>query len=175
MYDMTCYPKNQSGNPTLDKLVRQSQNNGGDALYNSTESVSEGDVLDYILISKLPHITSRATWLTEYSFRDVLSKGLTYNQDVKIALYHDAEAAKSNLLKKADAVWTGDMFSQNYRKDTKTGDTIMDVDLTDQGLAAIMTVRMEFQITTWSFITLLKSILMRQRSWVTAAIQTMRL
>ena len=137
LYDMTCYPKNQSGNPTLDKLVRQSQNNGGDALYNSTESVSEGDVLDYILISKLPHITSRATWLTEYSFRDVLSKGLTYNQDVKIALYHDAEAAKSNLLKKADAVWTGDMFSQNYQKDQKTGESFLDVDLTDQGLAAI--------------------------------------
>ena len=77
LYDMTCYPKNQSGNPTLDKLVRQSQNNGGDALYNSTESASEGDVLDYILISKLPHITSRATWLTEYSFRDELSKRLT--------------------------------------------------------------------------------------------------
>ena len=137
LYDMTCYPKNQSGNPTLDKLVRQSQNNGGDALYNSTESASEGDVLDYILISKLPHITSRATWLTEYSFRDVLSKGLTYNQDVKIALYHDAEAAKGNLTEEADAVWTGDMFSQNYQKDQKTGESFLDVDLTDQGLAAI--------------------------------------
>ena len=137
LYDMTCYPKNQTGNPTLDKLVRQSPENGGDTDYHSTESASEGDILDYILVSKLPHITSKATWLTEYSFRDVLSKGLTYNQDVKIALYHDADAAKNNLTKKADAIWTADMFAQNYRKDAKTGETILDVEITEKGLAAI--------------------------------------
>lgn len=137
LYDMICYPKNQTGNPTLDKLVRQSQDNGGDSEYSSTESASEGDQLDYILVSKLPHITSRATWLTEYSFRDVLSKGLTYNQDVKIALYHNADAAKSNLTEEADVLWNSDMFTQNCQKDTKTGETILDVEITEAGLAAI--------------------------------------
>lgn len=137
LYDMTCYPKNQTGNPTLDKLVRQSPENGGDMTYDSTESASEGDVLDYILVSKLPHITSKTTWLTEYSFRDVLSKGLTYNQDAKIALYHDADAAKNNLTEKADAIWNGDMFTQNYSKDAKTGGSILDINITEKGLAAI--------------------------------------
>ena len=46
--------KNQTGNPTLDKLVRQSPDCGGDGGYDSTETVSEGDVLDYLLVSKIP-------------------------------------------------------------------------------------------------------------------------
>ena len=93
LYDAVCYPKNQTGNPTLDKLVRQSPDCGGDGGYDSTETVSEGDVLDYLLVSKIPHITSQATWLTMYTFKDTLSKGLTYNKDVKIALYsHENDA-----------------------------------------------------------------------------------
>ena len=50
LYDAVCYPKNQTGNPTLDKLVRQSPDCGGDGGYDSTETVSEGDVLDYLLV-----------------------------------------------------------------------------------------------------------------------------
>ena len=60
----------------MDKLVRQSPDCGGDGGYDSTETVSEGDVLDYLLVSKIPHITSQATWLTMYTFKDTLSKSI---------------------------------------------------------------------------------------------------
>lgn len=122
-YDVTCYPKNQSGNPTLDKLVRNatgiaasdtSHNEGNEYLvsnfltgndasgteteidfianreefaYGDTTTASEGDVLDYLLVSKLPHISSQSTYLTEYTFVDILSEGLTYGKDVQIAIY----------------------------------------------------------------------------------------
>lgn len=137
LYDVTCYPKNQTGNPTLDKLVRQSLGSGGDAAYNSTETASEGDVLDYILVSKLPHITSRATWLTEYTFKDTLTKGLTYNKDAKIALYSKEEDARNNRTEKAEVIWTGAEFSQSAVKSGKDGETIVDIAVTDKGLEII--------------------------------------
>ena len=56
-----------------------------DFAYRDTTTASEGDVLDYILVSKLPHISSKATFLSEYTFTDTLSKGISYNRDLKIA------------------------------------------------------------------------------------------
>ena len=75
-YDVTVYPKNQTGNPTLDKTVREAKNstgknNGsltdiGDG-YAHTATASVGDVVDYQIISTLPTITSKATSLSEYT------------------------------------------------------------------------------------------------------------
>lgn len=88
-YDVTVYPKNQTGNPTLDKTVRESKNstgknNGsltdiGDG-YAHTATASVGDVVDYQIISTLPTITSKATSLSEYTYVDTLSKSIKYNK-----------------------------------------------------------------------------------------------
>ena len=115
LYDMICYPKNQTGNPTLDKSVRDVDSK--DETYGNTTTASTGDVLDYTLMSRLPHITSSATYLTQYTFVDTLSKGLTYNQDVKIAFYHDAASAAENKTGEADLIWD----SQSGYFDVKCG------------------------------------------------------
>ena len=80
-YDVTVYPKNQTGNPTLDKTVREAKNstgknNGsltdiGDG-YAHTATASVGDVVDYQIISTLPTITSKATSLSEYTYGKTL-------------------------------------------------------------------------------------------------------
>lgn len=217
LYDMDCYPKNQTGNPTLDKSVRNAYsstaakdkngqvdngqnydysetsgkgslivfnddtnadntadtdeskyvaNRGGytsdgvtagkdganystDYEYRDTQTASAGDVLDYILVSKLPHISSKATFLSEYTFTDILSKGLTYNKDVKIAFYNNAEDANANNTANATTIWdvTSGNQNQDYAevyvtdKDTgahyKNGSTQMKVSLTEKGLNII--------------------------------------
>lgn len=99
-YDVTVYPKNQTGNPTLDKTVREAKNstgknNGGltditDG-YAHTATASVGDTVDYQIISTLPTITSKASALSEYTYVDTLSKGIRYNKnDVVIEFFKDA-------------------------------------------------------------------------------------
>lgn len=163
LYDMVCYPKNQTGNPTLDKSVRRAADrvlpqNGEkvsvadfltaeeDFAYGDTVTASEGDILDYILVSKLPHITSAATYLSEYTFTDTLAAGLRYNRDAKIAFYDNAEDANSNNTENAISVWeldSGD-YTQEYADvtvqdpdtgmQTPDGSTRMNIRLTEQGL-----------------------------------------
>lgn len=212
LYDMTCYPKNQTGNPTLDKSVRNAYSNTnavddkngtvnrGDAYvsskdsealvvfnddsnnpnneadkdaaayvanrggytsdgttagkdgagysydfeYRDTNTASAGDVLDYILVSKLPTITSKSTFLSEYTFTDILSAGLTYNKDVKIAFYDNAADANANNTANAKVKW--DLESDNYFQDYvdvivnngnsawKDGSTQLTVKLKETGL-----------------------------------------
>ena len=223
LYDMTVYPKNQTGNPTLDKSVRNAYSNtvsakadavsgtdkngtvhkgsdyvskndsealvvynkdtnakntadtsdvayvanrggytadgvtagkGGagyseDFSYRDTTTASEGDILDYILVSKLPHISSKATFLSEYTFTDTLAKGLSYNKDVKIAFYDNAEDANANNTQNAVLLWnlaSGD-YSQKYVdvsvEDPNTGavitngETRLKVTMTEDGLGVI--------------------------------------
>lgn len=223
LYDMTVYPKNQTGNPTLDKSVRNAYSNtvsakadavsgtdkngtvhkgsdyvskndseslvvynkdtnakntadtsdaayvanrggytadgvtagkGGagyseDFSYRDTTTASEGDVLDYILVSKLPHISSKATFLSEYTFTDTLAKGLSYNKDVKIAFYDNAEDANANNTQNAVLLWnlaSGD-YSQKYvdvsvedpntGAVTTNGETRLKVTMTEDGLGVI--------------------------------------
>ena len=215
LYDMVCYPKNQTGNPTLDKSVRNAYSNtlaadkngtvdsgsdyvslndsdslvvynddtnaentadagnaayvanrGGytadgttagkngagystDYEYRDTTTASEGDVLDYILVSRLPHITSKATFLSEYTFTDILSEGITYNRDVKIAIYHTAADANANNTANADLIWdlSDGKYAQNYAAVTITdpgtgtdrtdGSTKLTVSLTEAGLEVV--------------------------------------
>ena len=223
LYDMVVYPKNQTGNPTLDKSVRNAYSNtiseasgvasktdknltvhtgsdyisrndsdslvvfnkdtnakntedinaekyvanrggytadgvtagkGGagyseDFAYRDTTTASEGDVLDYILVSKLPHISSKATFLSEYTFTDTLSKGISYNRDLKIAFYNNAEDANANNTKNAVLLWnlsSGD-YSQEYVdvtvQDPNTGavttdgSTRLKLSFTEAGLTVI--------------------------------------
>ena len=137
-YDVYAYPKNQTGNPTLEKLVRNApganatdgSNKAQDTSYLVSEydkndkyvtdrteysydcstTASEGDILDYIIVSKLPHITSTSTYLTQYQFVDTLSKGIEYEKDsVQIAFY------ESN-----PETWAGDI--QAHEPGSQVGD-----------------------------------------------------
>lgn len=100
LYDLTVYPKNQTGNPTLDKTVREAKNSTGKNTgslpdikdgYEHTATASVGDTVDYQIISTLPTITSKASSLSEYTYVDTLSKGIRYNKnDVVIEFFKDA-------------------------------------------------------------------------------------
>ena len=100
LYNVTVYPKNATGKPDLEKTVRETlndtgknngtQNNITDG-YAHTATASDGDVVDYQILSTLPAISSAATYLSTYTYVDTLSRGITYNQnDVVIEFYKDA-------------------------------------------------------------------------------------
>lgn len=99
-YDVSVYPKNQTGNPNLEKTVRENKNSTGKHngsltdikdSYAHTATASAGDVVDYQIISTLPTITSKASALSEYTYVDTLSKGIKYNKnDVVIEFFKDA-------------------------------------------------------------------------------------
>ena len=138
-YDVTVYPKNQTGNPTLDKTVRESKNstgknNGsltdtGDG-YAHTATASVGDVVDYQIISALPTITSKATALSEYTYVDTLSKGIKYNKnDVVIEFFKDAGCTDKI------TTWAEDSgkFSVTYDDTANT----MTIRMTEAGLSEI--------------------------------------
>lgn len=99
-YDVTVYPKNQTGNPNLEKTVREGKNSTGKNTgsltditdgYAHTATASVGDTVDYQVISTLPTITSKASGLSEYTYVDTMSKGIRYNKnDVVIEFFKDA-------------------------------------------------------------------------------------
>ena len=99
-YDVTVYPKNQTGNPDLEKTAREAKNSTGKNTgtltdikdgYAHTATASVGDVVDYQIISTLPTITSKASGLSEYTYVDTMSKGIKYNKnDVVIEFFKDA-------------------------------------------------------------------------------------
>lgn len=99
LYDLTVYPKNQTGNPTLEKTVRENKNSTGKNTgsltdikdgYAHTATASVGDTVDYQILSTLPTITSKASGLSEYTYVDTLSKGIKYNKnDVVIEFFKD--------------------------------------------------------------------------------------
>lgn len=100
IYDVTLYPKNMTGIPSLEKTLREAKadtgkNNGSTTDiadgYAHTGTASAGDTVDYQIISTLPSITSAASYLTDYSFVDTLSKGISYKKgDVALEFYKDA-------------------------------------------------------------------------------------
>lgn len=146
IYDITLYPKNETGIPTLEKTVRESmddtgKNDASDDItdgFNHTATGSSGDVMEYQIISTLPSITSEATFLTAYDFTDVLSAGQSYTKgDVKIEFFTD------NTCTDKVATWReGDgKFVVSYipsETDDST-DTTMTISMTEAGLLEINT------------------------------------
>ena len=157
-YDVICYPKNETGNPTLDKRVRNNpdQDNvttaNADKLadftsarneykYQSTVTASKAERLDYQFISKLPHMTSSTTYLSTYTFDDKMAKGMTYSKDAVIAIYENRDAADSTNVNNVDksgaiAVWkssdTDPKFTATYGK--SGDDSTMKIEMTKAGL-----------------------------------------
>ena len=143
MYDVTLYPKNLTGIPTLEKTLRENQNdtgknNGSNDItdgYAHTGTASDGDVIDYQLVSTLPSITSESTYLTCYTFVDTLSKGLSYNKnDVVLEFFTDAACTdKIASWSEADG-----KFSVSYNTTTEN-ESVMTIEMTAAGLAEINT------------------------------------
>lgn len=134
IYDITLYPKNLTGIPSLEKTLREAKvDTGKTDAYAHTGTASAGDTIDYQIISTLPSITSEATHLSCYTFIDTLSAGLTYTKgDVTLEIFSDA-ACKNSVTgwKEADGY-----FTVSYN-DTKDGKTAMTVEMTAKGLAEI--------------------------------------
>lgn len=142
-YDVCVYPKNETGMPNLEKTVRESQadtgkNNGStDDItdgYAHTATASDGDVVDYQIISTLPTITSPATALTTYTFVDTMSKGIQYNKgDVKIEFFKDK--ACTDLV----ATWAENdgKFTASYTDYDAANGSSMTIEMTADGLSEI--------------------------------------
>ena len=138
-YDVTVYPKNQTGNPTLDKTVREAKNSTGKNTgsltdikdgYAHTATASVGDTVDYQIISTLPTITSKASALSEYTYVDTMSKGIRYNKnDVVIEFFKNAGCTDKI------ATWAvnSGKFTVGYDDTANT----MTIRMTDTGLAEI--------------------------------------
>ncbi len=138
-YDVTVYPKNQTGNPTLEKTVREGmgstgKNNGSVSDitdgYAHTATASVGDTVEYQIISTLPTITSKSSALTAYTYVDTLSKGIRYHKnDVVIEFFSDAACT--------DKITAWDensgKFTVAYDEDANT----MTIAMTESGLAEI--------------------------------------
>ena len=143
IYDVTVYPKNLTGLPTLDKTVREAKissgkNNGSAAItdgYAESATASEGDTVEYQILSTLPSITSTASQLTTYTFVDTLSKGISYKKnDVVLEFYK--EASCTNKI----ATWTADSekFTVAYSAGAN-GEGVMTIAMTAAGLNEINT------------------------------------
>lgn len=153
-YDLTLYPKNETGNPTLEKTVRESKADTGKNAgktdditdgYHHTSTASDGDVVEYQVISTLPTITSPATALTTYTFVDNLSKGIQYNKgDVKIEFFKDTACTDRV------AVWNEQdgKFTTSYTDYSSKSGSQMAIAMTADGLAEINAATTVYDPTT---------------------------
>ena len=138
-YDVTVYPKNQTGNPDLEKTVREAKNSTGKNTgsltdikdgYEHTATASVGDTVDYQIISTLPTITSKASSLSAYTYVDTLSKGIRYNKnDVVIEFFKDAGCT--------DKITTWAENSGKFAVAYDDAANTMTIRMTDTGLAEI--------------------------------------
>ena len=139
LYDLTVYPKNQTGNPTLDKTVREAKNSTGKNTgsltdikdgYAHTATASVGDTVDYQIISTLPTITSKASSLSEYTYVDTMSKGICYNKnDVVIEFFRDSVCT--------DKITTWAEDSGKFTVAYDDAQNIMTIRMTEAGLSEI--------------------------------------
>ena len=138
-YDLTVYPKNRTGNPDLEKTVREAKNSTGKNTgsltdiadgYAHTATASVGDVVDYQIISTLPTITSKASSLSEYTYVDTMSKGIRYNKnDVVIELFKDSGCT--------DKITTWAEDSGKFTVAYDDAQNIMTIRMTEAGLSEI--------------------------------------
>lgn len=142
-YDITLYPKNLTGIPSLEKTLRENIQDTGKHDGSSTDitdgyahtgTASAGDIVDYQIISTLPSITSEATYI-DLGFVDTLSKGLSYTKgDVVLEIFKDAGCTDLvTTWKEADG-----FFTAAYNT-TDAGESVMTIDFTERGLAEINT------------------------------------
>lgn len=144
IYDVTLYPKNMTGIPSLEKTLREAKADIGKNTGNTTDiadgyahtgTASAGDTVDYQIISTLPSITSSASYLSEYTFVDTLSKGISYKKgDVALEFYKDAACTDKI------CTWTEQDGKFTVTYDTaEDGGSGMTIAMTEAGLSEINT------------------------------------
>ena len=142
IYDITLFPKNLTGIPSLEKTLREqiadTGKNGGSTTditdgFAHTGTASAGDVIDYQIISTLPSITSESSYLTCYTFVDTLSSGLSYNKNDVVLEFFSDEACTDLVTtwKEADG-----FFTVNYTN-AAGGAHVMTIEMTPRGLTEI--------------------------------------
>lgn len=141
-YNVVLYPKNETGIVTLEKTVREAAkdtgiNNASDVItdgFTHNATASAGDTVEYQIISTLPTITSTATNISDYTFKDVLARGLSYNGEVTLEFFKDAACTQSV------AKWTeaDNMFTATKVENSDKSHT-MTIAMTDAGLNEINT------------------------------------
>ena len=147
-YDVVVYPKNETGNPTLEKTVREAKTdtgrNGGSEIdiadgYAHTTTASDGDTVEYQIISTLPTITSPATALSTYTFVDELSKGIRYAGEQHDAKDVKLEFFKDNACAEPIATWTeaDGKFEVSYTDYSTEAGSKMTISMTESGLTEI--------------------------------------
>ena len=142
LYDVTIYPKNTTGIVTLEKTVREAKNdtgknNASDVItdgFAHNATASAGDTVEYQIVSTLPTITSTATNISDYTFKDVLARGLSYNGEVTLEFFKDAACTQSV------AKWTeaDNKFTVAKAENSDKSHT-MTIAMTDAGLKEINT------------------------------------
>ena len=153
IYDITLFPKNLTGIPSLEKTLREQivdtgKNDGSTTDitdgYAHTGTASAGDVIDYQIISTLPSITSESTYLTAYTFIDTLSRGLSYNKNDVVLEFFVDEACTDLITtwKEADGY-----FTVTYGNATN-GDNVMTIQMTPRGLSEINTSKVVYPGST---------------------------
>lgn len=142
LYDVTIYPKNETGIITLEKTVREAKNdtgknNASDVItdgFAHNATASAGDTVEYQIISTLPTITSTATNISDYTFKDVLARGLSYNGEVTLEFFKDAACTQSvEKWTEADNKFTVAKAENSDKSHTMT------IAMTDAGLKEINT------------------------------------
>ena len=144
IYDITLFPKNLTGIPSLEKTLREqiadTGKNGGSTTditdgFAHTGTASAGDVIDYQIISTLPSITSESTYLTCYTFVDTLSCGLSYNKNDVVLEFFTDEACTDLVTtwKEADGFFTVSYGITDLEESTMT------IEMTPRGLSEINT------------------------------------
>ena len=133
------YYTSDTGNPDLEKTVRESKNSTGKHNgsltditdgFEHTATASVGDTVDYQIISTLPTITSKASSLSEYTYVDTMSKGIRYNkQDVVIEFFRDSACT--------DKITTWDENSGKFAIVYDDTANTMTIRMTESGLAEI--------------------------------------
>ena len=151
IYDVTLYPKNLTGIPSLEKTLREARETTGKHTgsitdihdgYAHTATASDYDKINYQIISTLPSITSEASYLTVYTFKDTLSRGITYDKD-GVILEFFRDAACTDLIatwKETDSV---KKFSVAYGMGENDAST-MTISMTPAGLEEINTSRLVY-------------------------------
>lgn len=145
LYDVTLYPKNETGIVTLEKTVREAKadtghNNASDTItdgFTHNATASAGDTVEYQIISTLPTITSAATNISAYTFQDVLARGLSYvggTNSVTLEFFTDEACTnKVTTWKQSDGKF------KVTREENNDGTHTMTISMTDDGLAEINT------------------------------------
>lgn len=128
-YDVIAYPKNETGDPTLEKSVRESiQATGKTEEFTQYATGSMSDLMEYQIISTLPTITSSAVYLTKYDFVDTIS-GLEYKEDYPMIIEFYTDKALN------DKVANWDLASGKFAVEYNNNE--MKISMTESGIEEI--------------------------------------